>query len=259
MREPPAVPAGYTRFSCAGASVVALTDLAPAVRRAMASGTLYEYAAHHPDARTLMGRGVAYAVPLPDDATTVVIRHSRHGGLLAQLTGDRFLGRTRAPAELDTALRLAGAGVPTPQIVAYALYPAGPAFQRADVATREVAHSRDLARALAENPDPACKRELLSATATLLARLTAAGARHPDLNLKNVLLARDARGEISALVLDVDRVRFVTPGAPGVTAANLRRFNRSARKLRRTRGTPIDETDLLSIAAMIHELPPSRA
>lgn len=259
MHEPPPVPAGYTRFSCAGANVVALTELAPAVEQAMAGGTMHEYGAHHPGARTLMGRGIAYAVPLPNDAATVVIRHSRHGGLLAPLTGDRFLGPTRAPAELEIALRLARAGVPTPQIVAYATYPAGRAFQRADVATREVAHSRHLAWALADGPDPACKRELLSATAKLLARLTAAGAHHPDLNLTNVLLARDARGEISALVLDVDRVRFDTPGAPGVTAANLRRFNRSARKLRRTRGTPIDETDLLSIAAMIHELPPNRA
>src|SRR5919205_114439 len=102
-----------------------------------------------------VGRGVAYAVALPDDATRVVVRRSRHGGVLAPITGERFLGPTRAPRELDVALRLARLGVPTPEVVAFATYPAGPLVRRADVLTREVEDAVDLASALADADGPA--------------------------------------------------------------------------------------------------------
>jgi hypothetical protein len=93
----------------------------------------------------------------------------------------------------------------------------------------------------------------LRATADLLASLTAAGARHPDLNIKNVFIARDAEGAAEAYLLDVDRVWFDTPGGARVTAANLRRFSRSARKSHRLHGTPIDEDDLRWLAAAVAE------
>src|SRR4029434_11188989 len=96
-------PAGYTRFVLSGADVVALGACAEAVRRAVGDRSLYDYAATHPGRRALRGRGVAYAVTLPDEETRVVVRHSRHGGLLAPVTGDRFLPPTRAPHELRTA------------------------------------------------------------------------------------------------------------------------------------------------------------
>jgi 3-deoxy-D-manno-octulosonic acid kinase len=47
----------------------------------------------------------------------VVVRHAWHGGLLAPLTRDLFAPPTRAPHELRVALRLADAGVPTPEVV----------------------------------------------------------------------------------------------------------------------------------------------
>lgn len=253
MAEHRATPPGYTRVTRRGIEAVVLASAARAVEQALEAGTLYQYAEHHPRARMLVGRGVVYAVPLPDAATPVVVRHARHGGLLAPLTGDRFLGRTRAPRELDVALRLARAGVLTPEIVAYAVYSNGGIARRADVATREVPDARDLASALADDPSPARKREALGATARLMARLTAAGARHPDLNLKNVLIARDVNGDLEAWVLDVDRVWFDTPGAQRVNAANLRRFSRSARKLCRTQGLDIQEADLLWLSATVDE------
>lgn len=249
MSDPRAVPPGYSRIGRPGVEVVALATVAPVMDQVLRAGTLYRYAEHHPRARMLAGRGIAYAVPLPDGGPSVVIRHSRHGGLFAPITGDRFLGRTRAPRELDVALRLAHAAVPTPEVVAYATYTSGGIVRRADVATREVPDSRDLAAALADDPTPAHKRALLAATAKLLGVLAAAGARHPDLNLKNVLIARDPNGDLEALVLDVDRVWFDEPGSPRVTAANLRRFIRSARKLRRLRAIDIEEADLLWLAS----------
>jgi hypothetical protein len=246
-------PPGYTRLAVGDATVVALSPLAEPVREAMREGSLFEYAAHHPGARALAGRGVAYAVPLPDGETRVVVRHSRHGGLLAPVTGDLFLFPTRAPRELEMALRLARCGVSTPEVVAYALHPAGGPLRRADVATREVPDGRDLGDLLAESPPLARKREALRAAASLLARMADVGARHPDLNVKNVFVAPDENGRPEAWLLDVDRVWFDEPGVRRVADANLRRLARSARKWRRERGIALDEGDLLWLAAAIDD------
>ena len=235
----PDVPPGYVALSGNGTEGALLATLERPLRAALAGGSFYGYAEHHPEARAFTGRGVAYAVPLPDGAAHVVVRRSRHGGLFAPLTGDAFLGRTRAPRELEIALTLARRGVPTPEVVAYATYPAGAFRRRADVVTREIPRSKDLAAAL-DTPDAGAKRDALAAAARLLDQLAAAGARHPDLNLKNVLLARDANGALEAFVLDVDRVWFDEPGSPRVAQANRRRFERSARKWRDERGLDID-------------------
>lgn len=223
-----------------------------AVRAALRSGTLYAYAAAQEEARPLVGRGIAYAAPLPDGAA-VVVRHSKHGGLLASLTGDLFLRPTRAPYELEVALRLAGAGVPTPAIVAYAVYPVGPLFRRSDVASLEIADSTDLAAVL-KLGSHAERRAALDATATLIGELTRCGARHHDLNVKNVLLAPSAAGDtrqLTAYVLDVDRVEFGAPGDARITERNLQRFARSARKWRDLHGARVDEADLARVAASV--------
>lgn len=247
-------PPGYVRLLVGRVHVVAVGRLIPALREALREGSLYDYAAHHPQARPLVGRSVAYAVPLPDGSANVVVRRSQHGGLFAPMTGDRYLGGTRAPRELRVSLRLDRLGVRTPEVLAYATYPAGSWFRRADVLTREVPNGSDLAAALLEAADDDdAKRTLLRATADLFASLTAAGARHPDLNIKNVFIARDAEGTAEAYLLDVDRVWFDTPGGTRVTAANLRRFSRSARKSHRLHGTPIDEDDLRWLATAVAE------
>ncbi|MEP6691155.1 MAG: lipopolysaccharide kinase InaA family protein [Gemmatimonadaceae bacterium] len=243
-------PPGYSRVRAPGrATLVARTTHLEAVRDAMDGGTLYEYASHHAEARAIAGRSVVYAVPLPDGETRVVVRHSRHGGVLAALTGDRFLAPTRAPHELACALRLARRGVLTPEVIAYATHPAGPLLRRADVVTREVPNARDLDRALTDADDDGARRAMLDAAAELLRRLAAAGARHPDLNLKNILIAADDDGALEALVIDVDRVWFAAGSAAAVGDANFRRLARSARKRRREHGTPIDERELRALAA----------
>ena len=242
-------PVGYTRFVLSGADVVALGACADAVRRAVGERSLYDYAASHPNRRELRGRGIAYAVPLPDDETRVVIRHSRHGGLLAPVTGDRFLAPTRAPHELQTALRLAEAGVPTPEVVAYATYPAGGVFQRSDVATREVVGGHDLAHVLGVPDDGEARVAALGATAGLLRSLERAGARHPDLNVTNVLVVACDGGPARALVLNVDRVVFGKPGDTRIGDANVRRLLRSARKLRSHGRITVSDAELSHLAA----------
>jgi hypothetical protein len=93
------VPPGYTQFFLGGARVVAAVSVAPALRDALAGGTLHEFGARHPRARRLSGRGVAFAVPVAlvtGGSVDVVIRHNRHGGMLAALRGDFFF-RPREP------------------------------------------------------------------------------------------------------------------------------------------------------------------
>lgn len=224
-----APPAGYVRRRVGGAVLVARADAADAVQQAAAEGgTLYDYAAAHPAARTLQGRGPVYAAPLPG-GERVVVRRSRHGGLLAPFTGDRFLWPGRAPAELRASARLAAAGVCTPAVVAYLLYPAGPLLCRADVASAEIDDADDLGALLAE--PGAAGAAWLAPVAELLAAMARAGARHPDLNVKNVLLARRG-GRLVPYLLDVDRVRFTTPGDARAERANAARLQRSARKRR---------------------------
>src|SRR4051794_5825633 len=100
------LPPGFERLLLGHAIAVARSDIAASIRRALigpdgTKSTLHEYAARHPAARGFQGRGVAYAVPLPQSGVRVVVRHNRHGGFFAPLTGDRFLPPTRAPYELE--------------------------------------------------------------------------------------------------------------------------------------------------------------
>ncbi|HXY29657.1 MAG TPA: lipopolysaccharide kinase InaA family protein [Gemmatimonadaceae bacterium] len=255
MTSAGALPPGYRRLADGRVRAVGLASLAAPLESALAAGPFYDYAASHPEARELRGRGVAYAVPLPDGETPVVVRRSRRGGLIAAITADRFVGATRAPRELDIATRLASLGVPTPEVVAYATYRAGPGLRRADVVTREVPRARDLAVALRAAGSAEKRRELLVATAILLDALGTAGARHPDLNLRNVLISRDESGRAVAFALDVDRIRFHRPGDPAVTTANIRRLVRSARKLARTEALPIGEPELEMLISAVRAQP----
>lgn len=247
------VPPGYVALSEPGVEGAALGSLETTLRQALAEGTFYEYAEHHAEAKPLVGRGIAYAVPLPT-GDSVVVRRSRHGGLLGSIRDDKFFGATRAPRELEISLTLRRLGVSTPEIVAYATYPAGPMFRRADVVSREVPRSRDLAASLGALSRGDSKRVLLEATGKLLASLSLAGARHPDLNIKNVLIADNDFGGIEAFVLDVDRVWLDRAGAEAVLEANFRRLSRSAVKWRRLQGLPIEEADLLAIESTAREL-----
>ena len=189
-----------------------LQPFAAAVDEILASGqTLHAWAALTPDARPLQGRGTSYATVLGD--TRVVIRHSRHGGLLAPLTRDLFLAPTRAGHELAVSLRLRANDVPTPEVIAYATYVVMPGVCRADVVTREIAGHELMSPEGAEG---------------LIVAMAKAGAVHPDLNMRNVIV-----DGTRAYVLDVDRVYFLAPNDPRVTARNRARLMRSAKKLGR--------------------------
>lgn len=249
-----APPDGYVALTVGDVEAVAAEAYADAVTAALGSraGSLHEYARLHFESRALGGRSIAYSSPLPGIETRVVVRHNRHGGVLAPVTRDLFRPPTRAPFELDVSLRLQQAGVPTPEVVAYALYPAPFGMRRADVATREIADSVDLSAVLTR-PRSYSRLDAWDAVAELLRRLAAAGARHHDLNVKNVLL-RARAGTLDAFVLDVDRVTFETGD---VTEANLARLSRSARKWRDRHGAVVDESELAALTRAVVDAAPA--
>lgn len=241
---------GYVSLDIRGSRVVALDWAVSAVTIALDAGTLHEWAARQPLREEMSGRGVIYSVELPGiTATQVVVRRNRHGGLLGSLTGEYFLAPTRAPFELTTSLRLAAAGIPTPEVIAYAIYPAAGILARSDVMTRRLPEGGDLPEVW-KMTGKAGRDPVLAAVARLLKALAVAGAWHADLNLKNIYIAGSG-GALTAYLLDVDRVTF--PGGSGIAVRNLARLARSARKWRDRRELDFDEDCLARLAFLAGE------
>lgn len=247
----PALPPGYSRSRHGSAEVVAREWAATALVQALRGhGSLYAWAAAQPTRHELRGRGVAWAVVLPAGidaraSTAVVVRHTRHGGLLATVTGDLFPRPTRAPRELATAVQLAAHGVPTPEVIGYAVHPIAGVLARSDMMTRRLPDGCDLPEAWRAAQSSAARHAIIDAVATLLRALSACGARHADLNVKNVYIAGEGAAA-TAFVLDVDRVRFVRDGL--VAARNFARFARSARKWNAERGLDFGDDALVRLA-----------
>lgn len=241
-------PTGYREAAVGGTLVVARDAEFEALREIVAGDTIHQWASRQPGARALQGRGVAWATRLATGAE-VVVRHSQHGGILAPLTGDIFLAPSRAPDELYAAVRLREAGIPTPEVVAYAVYSAIGPFCRADVVTAFV-DGVDFPAAWAAALGSEARDAIIDAVAALLRVMQAAGARHPDLNVKNVLISqRD--GAPRALLLDVDRVHFmrvdlhsvdfVRSGHEMLGVANARRLMASVMKWRGAHGLGVSD------------------
>ena len=250
-----ATPAGYVRVGVAPREAVVREREANDVRAILTANTVHGWASRMYGAHVYTGRAPAYGVTLPSSGTRVVVRHARHGGLLAPITGDRFAGAGRAPHELEMSARLAAARVPTPAFVGYAVYPGAIGLSRIDVLVEEIPGARDLANVIR---DGGVTPPVIEATARLLAALARAGARHEDLNLKNVLISRPAAPEDdlvmpTAFAIDVDRVSFDHPRVRAMEA-NVARLARSARKWRRGRELPITEEDLAALARRAREL-----
>lgn len=244
---------GYTRFIADGRKVVAREWAVPAIRDALIHGTLHEWAAGQNSCDHMYGRGVTYGVFLSagiekESPIPVVVRRNRHGGLFRFLTGEYFLMPTRAPLELAISLRLAAAGVPTPEVVAYVLYPAG-MFARSDVMTRRLPDGADFPAAWS-SADVSSREALLLQVAHLLRVLVKAGACHADLNLKNIYIAGDG-STMTPYLLDVDRVTF--PRSDDIATRNFERLARSVRKWRRQRGLDFDEEMLARLRSLALE------
>ncbi len=248
---------GYARFSSRAGHGVALERCKATLEQILETETIYEYAARQSGARTFEGRAPVYAIELPEDCGSVVIRRSMRGGALARLNSDLFLPPTRGLRELVTSLELRTAGVSTPEVVAVVVYCAGFVLRRSDVVTREIGDGADLASLLSE-PDGGSRRETaLEEAAALVAALSRVGAHHPDLNLKNILVTGIDSSEQNASrahILDVDRIRFHVPGDPIVLEANIKRLEQSIWKWREQRGLAIDDVEIQALRARTIDL-----
>jgi 3-deoxy-D-manno-octulosonic acid kinase len=240
------LPAGYVQVASGRCSAVVRTEHRADAEAMLAEGTLYEAAARDLAARRFIGRGVAYAIALPVSGVQAVVRHNRHGGLLASLTRDVFLPPTRAPYELAVSLRLNSLGVRTPEVLMYGVHRVPPVLRRSDVVTREIVGGRDLATYMTPDESASARDEAWAAARALVASLNAAGARHHDLNVKNILLAPADRG-LTAWVLDVDRLDFGEADSASVREGNAKRLLRSARKWRDQKGAVFDERELAGL------------
>ena len=239
---------GYARLTSPRARGITLESCRRALESILANETIYDFAARQPEARKFTGRATVYAIDLPEGCGSAVVRRSMRGGWLSRLKTDLFLPPTRALRELVTSLRLRSVGVATPEVIAFAVYPAGSIFRRSDVITREI-EGKDLASVLADDHSPERRRESLEAAAVLIAALSHAGGHHSDLNVRNILVSGD-----TAYILDVDRIRFHVPGDPIVLRANIARLKTSLRKRRDLHELRIEESEIIALGARIEEL-----
>lgn len=198
------------------------------------AGSLYEWAADQTQPVALRGRAPVYVALLPKSSVEVVVRHAWHGGLLAPITGDRFIRPSRAPFEMAISSAMRSAGIATTEILGFVRYDAGMGLVRVDVASRFVSNASDLGTVLGGlAPDIGCD-EALEATLHLLNALSVHGISHPDLNVKNILLHRPHEDTLRAMVIDVDVIKWdASRGRMATAELNVRRLSRSMRKWRR--------------------------
>jgi 3-deoxy-D-manno-octulosonic acid kinase len=213
-----------------GAAAFATPEVEAWVRGTIGRGERLHEAAAREAVAVLHGRG-----PVPVVTTSrgrwLVRRYHRGGRVAAPLLGDRYLrlGLARPLREARASDEVRRRGIPTPRVMAGAVYPAG-LFYRADLVTEFVADAVDLARLLFEEErDPAERTEVLRGVGRLIARTAAAGIEHADLNAKNVLLDWSAGGPMP-LLLDLDRCRVLPPGVRGDPAPMVERLTRSLLK-----------------------------
>ncbi|HSK21492.1 MAG TPA: lipopolysaccharide kinase InaA family protein [Longimicrobiales bacterium] len=248
----PAAEAGYAIERERGALIVALPSvMADVLSHVRQHGTLYDAAAARPDAESFTGRGAAWRMTTPHGDW--LVRHYRRGGAIARVLHDEYLraGEPRPLRELHASIIARARGVDTPEIVAAIAYLAGPLY-RADLATRFVAGSRDLATVTFGSDDDLRAADIAAAwhaAGRLLRVAFAAGIEHADLNLRNILIA-DAAGAPRALLLDLDRAviheRAVTTA---VRSGMLARLHRSRRKLEQAAGRPTGAAELAAFEA----------
>ena len=199
------------------------------VRGAFARGEgLHEAATRQAD-MILQGRGPVPVLTTPRGRW--VVRHYHRGGKVARLLHDRHLriGLARPLREARASNEVRRRGIPTPRVMAGAVYPSGP-FYRADIVTEFVADAVDLAHLLFKEERSRRERsDVLREVGRLLARSAAAGIEHADLNARNVLVEQERGGPLP-LFLDLDRCRVLPPGVRADPRRMLARLFRSLRK-----------------------------
>lgn len=226
-----AIPAGFLERQVRGGFMVALDAMAAwASKQVQAHGSLERFARLQPNPREIRGRGPAYLVDVPGGGKGIV-RRLRHGGLLAGITGDRFLPEAvpRPVNELLLSFYLRSCGVETPEVLAACVFP-GLCHYTGEILRAFHPDGTDLAEFLFESEAPEWQRERAVALAASLAtRLAQAGICHSDYHARN-LLVRYEDSELHVLVLDLEKARRGTFASMRMARYMRRRLLRSLKK-----------------------------
>lgn len=134
-------------------------------------------------------------------------KRALHGGLLGPLLGGLYMGSRRVLDQLRASVRLAQAGVPTPEILAVGSRRVAGFFRAQAIVAREIAGARNLHELAGESLSGARRREIVDRAAGVLRDMHDAGFDHADLNLANLVWGRGRAGE-TLFVVDLDRGRF---------------------------------------------------
>lgn len=188
---------------------------------------IYDMLRSDPHSEVLRGRRPVMSGTLPG-GTALVVKRLHHGGVLAPVTGDRFLTAARLHTLVEAADRLRAAGVATPAAL-FASWRRVSGFVRGEVGTGTIPDARDASDLLFGHAGclPTQWRDIAASAGDLAGRLHAAGAVHGDFNLMNILFPPVG----PPMILDLDKVRFRDPPLPAaVRMRNLGRLLRSVRK-----------------------------
>ncbi len=172
------------------------------------------------------GRGGAFHVRV--NAHEVVLRSCRRGGVPACVLRDTYFGCVPRPfREVNLLTTLRRRGAPVVEAMGASVRWVLPGCYKGWVATRYVLGARSLWEWATGTANQWNRGAVWRSVGRAIRQLHDAGARHPDLNLRNVLLSSD--GDTPAVwLVDFDRPWLAGGRRP---QADLLRLERSARKL----------------------------
>lgn len=170
--------------------------------------------------RTVSGR--AHVSFFDYEGHHFVLRHYWRGGVAARITADRFIWtgikRSRPWRELETVAHLRRLEMPVPNPVgARICKDRHGLLYTADIITTEIRDALPLPDFMCAVSDESESSDVWFAVGAVIAKLHAGGARHTDLNVRNILIDRSKK--IS--VIDWDK---------GYASPEPRRHHRSAKQ-----------------------------
>ena len=235
---------GFDVVEHPGARVLARPEVVPWVRVVLGGGqSLHAASARDKDALRLEGRDPVFVIPakIPKGEGTIsrdawAVRHYVRGGrLFPKLLGDRYFKsrRVRPYHEVEASEAARSRGIPTPKVMAAAMYPTGP-FYRGDMVTTFVPDASDLVDALFDTRrkgagGAAERLDSLRAAGELVRRMAEVGLRHRDLHARNILLEWQGAAPRTHL-LDLDRCEVGPAGVPLSPTSMHLRLRRSLKK-----------------------------
>jgi tRNA A-37 threonylcarbamoyl transferase component Bud32 len=153
-------------------------------------------------------------------------KRALHGGLVARVLRDLYLGSERAVAQIEIARRLNRSSIDTPEVVGIGWRPALLVFSALAILTRALPSARNLYEAAHHEETWRRRRSILVRLAGLVRRMHEAGFLHADLNVTNLVLSgRPPEERLS--VIDLDKGRFVARASCADRCRGLARLRRS--------------------------------